>query len=361
MAGPLQGVRVVEFAALGPAPFAAMLLADLGADVVRVDRPDVGEVSNDTTGRGKRSVALDLKSTEGRATALRLVQRADVLVEGFRPGVMERLGLGPDVCHERNPALVYGRMTGWGQDGPLAHSAGHDLDFIAVTGVLWAMGRPTEPPAPPLNVVGDLGGGAMFLALGVLAALLAARETGRGDVVDAAIVDGTTALATMLLGLRSRGLWTDERGTNLLDSGAPFYDVYECADGRYLAVGAIEPRFYAELVSRTGFDGDPADQYDATSWPQQRRRWAEHLKTRPRDEWVALLAGTDACVAPVLDWVEAAEHPHLRERGVYIDVGGEQQPAPAPRFAARPTGPPRPAPASGQPSTHVDRVLEEWR
>ncbi|MDH4159003.1 MAG: CoA transferase [Actinomycetota bacterium] len=360
MAGPLHGVRVVEFAALGPAPFTGMLLADLGADVVRVDRPGTGEVSNDTTGRGKRSVAIDLKSEAGRATALRLVEHAHIVLEGFRPGVMERLGLGPDVCHERNPALVYGRMTGWGQEGPLAQRAGHDLDFLAVTGVLWAMGRPDEPPAPPLNLVGDLGGGAMFLAVGVLAALLAARETGQGDVVDAAIVDGTTALATMLLGLRSRGLWTDERGHNLLDSGAPFYDVYACADGRYLAVGALEPRFYAELVAGTGFDGAAADQYDAEDWPRLRQRWAEHFRTRPRDEWVAMLDGVDACVAPVLDWVEAAEHPHLRERGVYIDVGGEQQPAPAPRFTVRATGQPRPAPAPGQPSADVDGVLGEW-
>jgi alpha-methylacyl-CoA racemase len=361
MSGPLDGVRVVEFAALGPAPFAAMLLADLGSDVVRVDRPGAGEVSNDTTGRGKRSVALDLKSPEGSATALQLVEHADVLLEGFRPGVMERLGLGPQTCHERNPALVYGRMTGWGQDGPMAHRAGHDLDFIAVTGVLHAMGRPDQPPAPPLNVVGDLGGGAMFLVTGVLAALVAARATGRGDVVDAAIVDGTTALATMLLGLRSRGLWTDARGANLLDSGAPFYDVYECGDGRYLAVGAIEPRFYAELVAGTGFDGDPADQYDTTSWPRLHERWAEHFRTRSRDEWVAMLEGTDACVAPVLDWAEAAEHPQLRDRGAFVDVGGERQPAPAPRFSTRPPGRPRPAPTPGQPSTDAETVLRDWR
>jgi alpha-methylacyl-CoA racemase len=361
MAGPLNGVRVVEFAGLGPSPFAAMLLADLGADVVRVDRPGQREVSNDTVGRGKRSVTVDLKSADGRAAALRLIERADVLLEGFRPGVMERLGLGPAECHLLNPALVYGRVTGWGQDGPLADRAGHDLDFIAVTGVLWGLGRSPEPPAPPLNLVGDLGGGAMFLAVGVLAALLAARETGRGDVVDAAIVDGASVLATMALGLRSRGLWKDERGANLLDSGAPFYDVYECADGKYLALAAIEPRFYAELVAATGFDGVTAEQYEVATWPQLRRRWAEHLRTRTRDEWVGLLEGTDACAAPVLDWAEAPEYPHLRDRGVYVDVGGERQPAPAPRFAVRRSGAPRPAPASGQPTTDIEAVVEEWR
>lgn len=356
MDGPLQGLRVVEFAGLGPAPFAAMLLADLGADVVRVDRLGSGDPSTDALGRGKRSIVLDLKQPDDRTTALQLVARSDVLVEGFRPGVMERLGLGPAECHARNPGLVYGRMTGWGQDGPLAARAGHDIDYIAVTGALWAMGRPQQPPVPPLNLVGDFGGGSMFLVVGVLAALLAARETGRGEVVDAAIVDGTAVLTTLFRGLRSRQLWRDERGSNLLDSGAPFYDVYECADGRYLAVGALEPTFYAELVARTGFDGEPKDQYDAAAWPRHKEQWAALFRTRTREEWSALLAGTDACVAPVLDWAEAPAHGHLRERGTFVDVGGERQPAPAPRFLAHPAATPRPAPAIGQ---HTAQIRSE--
>jgi alpha-methylacyl-CoA racemase len=357
MAGPLSGLRVVEFAGLGPAPFAAMLLADLGADVVRVDRPGSSEPSTDCLGRGKRSVELDLKQPDARDVGLALARWADVLVEGFRPGVMERLGLGPDACHAVNPGLVYGRMTGWGQDGPLAQRAGHDIDYIAVTGALWALGRADQPPAPPLNLVGDFGGGALFLVVGVLAAVLAARETGRGDVVDASVVDGTSVLTTLFHGLRSRGLWRDDRGANLLDSGSPFYDVYPCADGRYLAVGAIEPQFFAELVAATGYDGDPQEQYEVARWPEQRQRWADLFLTRTRDEWVDLLAGSDACVAPVLDWQEAASHPHLRARHAFVGVGGEQLPAPAPRFLSHPTQHPRPAPRVGEHNDEVRREL----
>lgn len=357
MTGPLQGVRVVEFSGIGPGPYAAMLLADLGADVVRVDRPGSAELSADTLGRGKRSVQLDLKDPADREVALRLAAWADVLVEGFRPGVMERLGLGPADCHAVNPALVYGRMTGWGQEGPLADIAGHDIDYVAVTGTLWALGRDDEVPAPPLNLVGDFGGGSLFLVTGVLAALLAARQSGEGDIVDAAIVDGVASLSTMVRGLRVRGLWQDRRGANLLDGGAPFYEVYRCADGGYVAVGAIEPQFYAELVARTGCPLDPAAQYDVAQWPEQRRTWAELFAGRPRDAWVELVAGSHACLAPVLDWEEAEQHPHLRARGTFVDVGGVPEPAPAPRFTRTMPATPTPAPTVGAHTEEVLRML----
>jgi alpha-methylacyl-CoA racemase len=350
--GPLTGVRVVELAGLGPAPFAAMLLADMGADVVRVERLAGGSPigiapTGDLLNRSRRSIAVDLKSDEGRAVVLGLAARSDVLIEGFRPGVAERLGLGPQDCAAVNERLVYGRMTGWGQDGPLAPRAGHDINYIALTGALWATGRPPDRPVPPLNLVGDFGGGALFLAFGVVSAVLEARSSGHGQVVDAAMVDGTALLTTLMFGLRSQGLWKNERGANLLDTGAPFYDVYECADGRFLAVGALEPQFYAELMARTGFDPEGQQQFDLARWPEQKARWAELFRTRPRDEWAQLLEGVDACAYPVLDWEEAPKHPHMAERGTYVEVDGVVQPAPAPRFSRTPADAPRPPVAPG--------------
>ncbi|MGW1062683.1 CaiB/BaiF CoA transferase family protein [Micromonospora rubida] len=364
-AGPLTGVRVVELAGIGPGPFTAMMLADLGADVIRVDRAtDVdpsafGTPHPDLLNRGRRSVAVDLKSTGGRDAVLALVGHADALVEGFRPGVTERLGLGPADCHPVNPRLVYGRMTGWGQDGPLAPYAGHDIDYLALTGALHGIGRPGERPVPPLNLLGDFGGGGMMLALGVVSALYAVRAGAPGQVVDAAVVDGVAVLSTQVHALRRLGLWQDPRGVNLLDGGAPFYDTYECADGLHLAVGALESRFYAELVRRTGFPlpGDEApDRDDPANWPALRAAWARLFRTRTRDEWTALLGSSDACVAPVLDWREAPEHPHLAARGVFVEHAGATQPAPAPRFTGTPTALRRPPPHPGE---HTDEVLAE--
>ncbi|MFG1954517.1 CaiB/BaiF CoA transferase family protein [Micromonospora sp. NPDC048830] len=363
--GPLAGVRVVELAGIGPGPFAAMMLADLGADVVRVDRvPDVdptafGTPHPDLLNRGRRSVAVDLKSAGGREAVLALVAGADALVEGFRPGVTERLGLGPADCLAVNPRLVYGRMTGWGQDGPNAPYAGHDIDYIALTGALHGIGRAGERPVPPLNLLGDFGGGGMMLALGVVSALYAVAGGARGQVVDAAIVDGVAVLSTMIHALRRTGMWQDPRGVNLLDGGAPFYDTYECADGRHLAVGALEPRFYDELVRRTGFPlpGDEApDRNDPANWPALREAWGRLFRTRTRDEWTTLLGSSDACVAPVLDWAEAPRHPHLAARGVFVEHAGATQPAPAPRFSGTPTALRRPPPHAGE---HTAEVLAE--
>ena len=340
--GPLAGVRVVELAGIGPSPFAAMLLADLGADVVRIDRPGGASVplplptEADVLRRGRPSVLLDLKHPDGLATALDLVERADVLIEGYRPGVAERLGLGPDVCLDRNPRLVYGRMTGWGQDGPLAQAAGHDIGYIAVTGALGAIGRAGGPPQVPVNLVGDFGGGALYLVVGVLAALLEARTSGLGQVVDAAIVDGTAHVSALLLGLAAAGLWSDERGTNLLDTGAPFYDVYETRDGRWMAVGPLEEPFYAELLARLDLTDRAPDRLDPTEWPALRALLADTFRTRTRAEWTTLLEGTDACVAPVLGYSEAPRHPHLAARGTYVEHHGVVQPAPAPRFSRTP-------------------------
>ena len=340
--GPLAGVRVVELAGIGPSPFAAMLLADLGADVVRIDRP--GEASLpvplppelDLLRRGRPSVSLDLKHPDGLATALALVERADVLVEGYRPGVAERLGLGPDECLARNPRLVYGRMTGWGQDGPLAQAAGHDIGYVAITGALHAIGRAGGPPQVPVNLVGDFGGGALYLVVGVLAALLEARTSGRGQVVDAAIVDGTAHLSALVVGLVSAGLWSDQRGTNLLDTGAPFYDVYETSDGGFVAVGPLEPAFYAELLRLLEITDAAPDRLDPRQWPVLRALLAETFGRRTRDEWTALFEGSDACVEPVLSYVEAPTHPHLAARGTYVEHHGMVQPAPAPRFSRTP-------------------------
>ena len=360
--GPLTGVRVVELAGIGPGPFAAMLLADMGADVVRIDR--VGDVRPERFGtphpdllnRGRRSVGVDLKTRGGRQLVLDLVTAADVLIEGFRPGVTERLGLGPSDCLAVNPKLVYGRMTGWGQDGPNATHAGHDITYLAPTGVLHGIGRAGERPVPPMNLLGDFGGGGMVLAFGVVCALFHVRGGGAGQVVDAAIVDGVALLSTGIHALRRLGLWQDPRGINLLDGGAPFYDTYECADGNYIAVGALEPRFYDELVRRTGFQSDDGDRADPARWPADRAAWAALFVSRTRDEWTALLERTDACVAPVLDWQEAPRHPHLTAREVFVEHAGVTQPAPAPRFTRTPGSIRRPPP---QPGEHTDEVLGE--
>ena len=355
--GPLDGIRVVEIASLAPAPFGCMILSDLGADVVRVERADQcgGSAPADPLSRGRRSVGINLKDPAGVELLLRLAEGADVLVEGFRPGVAERLGFGPQVCAERNPRLVYGRMTGWGQDGPLAPTAGHDIDYIAVSGALYPIGRAGQRPVPPLNLVGDFGGGGMLLALGVLAALLERERSGLGQVVDAAMVDGSALLTSFLYGLRASGQWQDERGVNLLDGGAPFYDTYQTADGRYVAVGALEPKFYDALLAGLGLSGAglPA-QYDRAGWPVLRERIAAVFATRARDEWAEVFAGSDACVAPVLTPAEAPAHPHNASRGTFADVGGLVQPAPAPRFGRSPASnlsPPRP------PGADTDEVL----
>jgi alpha-methylacyl-CoA racemase len=322
MSGPLDGVRIIELAGLGPAPFAGMMLADAGADIIRIDRseratyPPNTEPHVDLMNRGRRSVAVDLKHPDGVGLVLRLVEGADGLMEGFRPGVTERLGIGPDVCLARNPKLVYGRMTGWGQDGPMASAAGHDIDYIALAGALEPMARAGQRPFPPLNLVGDFGGGGMMLAFGMCAAIISARQTGAGQVVDAAMVDGAAALMTMTYTLRSSGMWKEERGTNLLDTGAHFYEVYETSDGGYMALGAIEPQFYAALLRGLELEGeDLPDQMDREAWPQMKERFAALFATKTRDEWTAVFEGTDACVAPVLSPWEAPSHPHLRARG----------------------------------------------
>ncbi|MGQ0718138.1 MAG: CaiB/BaiF CoA transferase family protein [Pseudonocardiales bacterium] len=362
MPGPLAGLRVIELAGIGPGPHAAMLLADLGADVVRVERPPGGlqlaPRESDQMLRGRRSVALDLKDPTDRETLLRLVERADVLVEGLRAGVTERLGVGPADCHARNPRLVYARMTGWGQHGPLANRAGHDINYLALTGVLHAVGNAGGKPVPPLNLVGDFGGGSMFLVVGVLAALWERERSGAGQIVDAAMLDGVSVLAQMVWSLRASGLWSDERGRNLLDSGAPFYDTYACSDGRYVAVGALEPQFYADLLEGLGLSGqDLPRQLDLTGWPVLRDRFTEVFASRSRDEWVAVFEGTDACVAPVLSFAEAPSHPHIAARGTIIELDGVLQAAPAPRFSR--TAPDRPTPPP-RPGADTAAVLADW-
>jgi alpha-methylacyl-CoA racemase len=357
--GPLEGVKVVEIASLAPGPFAGCLLADMGADVVRIDRLGVSpRFASDLLGRGRRSVAVDLKHPDGTAAVMGLVDRSDLLIEGFRPGVMERLGLGPDACLLRNPALVYGRMTGYGQDGPLAGAAGHDINYIALSGVLGMVGRAHQPPTPPLNLVGDFGGGGMFLAFGLVCALFEARRSGQGQVVDAAMVDGSAMLMLPFFGTRPSGLTGRERGTNLLDSGAPFYDAYETSDERWVSVGAIEPQFYAELVETMGLDPEtlPA-QMDVATWPDMKARFAEVFRTRTRDEWCEAFAGRDACFAPVLDLSEVDGNPHSSARQAYVEVGGVVQPAPAPRFSITPGRVRLPPPRPGE---HTDEVLSEW-
>lgn len=360
--GPLSGVRVVELAGIGPGPLAGMLLADLGAEVVVVDRPGGGGVlppGADIARRGKRSVIVDLKHPRGAPVVLELAAKADILIEGLRPGVTERLGIGPQDCWARNPRLVYGRMTGWGQDGPLASSAGHDIGYIAITGALHAIGRAGGPPQVPVNYLGDFGGGSMFLLLGVLAALWEARESGRGQVVDAAIVDGTAALQAMTYSMLNAGLWRDERGANMLDTGAPWYDVYETADGRHMAVGAIEAKFYAEFI-RLLFDGaPPADlpaQGDVARWDTLRRAIAGRFATRTQAQWTEAFEGSDACVAPVATLREAPRHPHLAARGTYLQADGVAQPGVAPRFSRTPGA----AGAIALPGQHTSEVLASW-
>ncbi|MCG2621246.1 CoA transferase [Arthrobacter sp. I2-34] len=362
--GPLQGLKVLEIASAAPAPFACMMLADLGADVVRIDRPGTAEPSNgrprpiDPLTRGRTSIELDLKEPSARDQVLQLVRGADVLVEGFRPGVAERLGLGPDDCLAANHRLVYGRMTGWGQSGPMAGKAGHDINYIALSGALEPIGRTGEPPVPPINMVGDYGGGGMLLAFGILAALYERRSSGTGQVVDAAMVDGSSLLAASIHGMIGSGTWRSERGTNLLDSGAPFYDVYQTADGGFLSVGALEKRFYAEFLAGLGLDpaGLPA-QYDRKGWPELRSVFARCIKARSRDEWVEVFADLDACVAPVLAPPDAPHHPHARERAAFVHVDGIAQPAPAPRFSRTPAGVPNGTPVRN--SAVVD-VLSVW-
>ncbi|GAB1338887.1 CaiB/BaiF CoA-transferase family protein [Streptomyces sp. E-15] len=360
-AGPLAGVRVVELAGIGPGPFAAMLLADLGADVVRVDRPGgpgLGlDPAHDVTNRNKRSVVVDLKAPDGPARVLDLAERADILIEGYRPGVAERLGVGPADCHARNPRLVYGRMTGWGQAGPLAQRAGHDIAYIALTGTLGMIGRPGEPPAVPANLLGDYAGGSLYLVVGVLAALHHARATGTGQVVDAAIVDGTAHLSTMIHAMLAAGGWQDRRAANLLDGGCPYYGTYETADGRHMAVGALEGKFFAEFLHLLGLDDLAPARTDLTRWDELRERIATAFKSRTRDEWTAVFEGSDACVAPVLSLREAPDHPHLAARGTFTEHGGITQPAPAPRFSATPTAV-RTGPA--RPGADTAAVARDW-
>ena len=357
MSGPLDGVRVVELAGIGPAPFAAMVLADLGADIVRVDRAAGGSgfARFDVMNRGRRSIAVDLKQPDGVEVVLRLAAEADALIEGFRPGVTERLGVGPEPCLDRNPRLVYGRMTGWGQEGPYAADAGHDITYAAVAGALAHIGRAGQPPTPPLNLVADFGGGGMLPALGVVSGVLAARRTGEGQVVDAAMVDGVALLMAPFFMAMRTGYFTDERGTNLLDSGAPYYDSYLCADGRYVAVGALEPQFYAALVTGLGLDADAlGEQNDKANWPAMREAFAAAFLTRTRDEWVAHFAGRDACVAPVNTTEDTLADPHLVARATVVEVDGVPQPSPAPRFSGTPAVVDRPAPEAGE---HTDEVL----
>lgn len=360
MPGPLTGLRVIELGGIGPVPHAGMQFADLGAEVVRIERPGADERTHDTTLRGRRRTAVDLRQADGVSAVLDLVEHADVLLEGFRPGVAERMGLGPDDCAARNPRLVYARMTGWGQSGPLAERAGHDIDYIALSGVLHATGRPGEPPAPPLNLIGDYGGGSMFLLVGVLAALWERDRTGVGQTVDAAMVDGVGVLSQLVWAYRKpAGWWSDDRGANLLDGGAPFYDTYECADGRFLAVGALEPQFYAEFLRGLGLDTDDGlpSQHDTSGWPALRARFTAVIATKTRDEWAAVFADTDACVAPVLTFGEATEHPHAVARGGFVEVDGVVQPAPAPRFSRTPPDPPTPA----EPLAPVADLAAAWR
>ncbi len=357
--GPLRGVKVVEFVGLGPAPFAAMLLSDLGADVIRIDRPGAsGGGAAEILARGRRSAAFDLKNPEAVEACLTLISRADIVLEGYRPGVMERLGLGPEVALKRNPALVYGRMTGWGQHGPLAHAAGHDINYIALTGALEGIGAP-DRPAVPLNVVGDFGGGSLYLAFGVLAALIHARATGEGQVVDAAIVDGATSLMAAIHQLQAMGVWTKSRGENLLDGGAPFYGTYKCACGAFISIGPLEPEFYALLLEKLDMIGDPvmANPYDESQWPGQRERLTHAFASKTRDEWTALLEGTDTCFAPVLTTDEAASHPHMTQRSVFTEVDGVRMAAPAPRFSKTPGAIQGPAP---KPGADTKAILADW-
>ncbi len=368
--GPLNGLRIIEVAGIGPGPFAAMMLSDMGADVIRVDRSanamggDPDAPPADIFNRGRRSIAVDLKSPDGVAVLLDLVEHADALIEGFRPGVAERLGFGPDECARRNPRLVFGRMTGWGQEGPYAPTAGHDINYIALAGVLAHLGRADEKPTPPINLVGDFGGGGMLLAFGVVCALLEAQRSGRGQVVDAAMVDGSALLMTMMWGFKAMGIWSDERGTNMLDTAAHFYDTYECADGEFVSIGSIEPQFYLQLLEHTGLDRiyeelgeELPHQMDSARWPELKARLEAVFRTRTRDEWCKEMEGTDICFAPVLSMDEATRHPHNVQRETFVEVAGITQPAPAPRFDRTPARIQRPPAHTGQ---HTDEVLADW-
>jgi alpha-methylacyl-CoA racemase len=359
--GPLAGVTVIEIAGIGPGPFCGMMLADMGAEVIRVDRADNVRGGDpdlppaDLLNRGRRSIGVDLKSPEGIEVVLELVEKADALIEGFRAGVAERLGIGPDECLARNPRLVYGRMTGWGQNGPYARAAGHDINYIALAGALEPIGRRGEAPVPPLNLVGDFGGGGMLLAFGVVCGVVEAQRSGQGQVIDAAMVDGAAALMTMTHAFRAMGIWDDERGTNMLDTGAHFYDVYETADGKYVSIGSIEPQFYAELLRLTGLEGEDLPwQHDRAQWPALKERVAAVFRTKTRDEWCELMEGTDVCFAPVLSIPEAIEHPHNVHRGTFVEVAGIPQPGPAPRFSRTAPEITAPPPHAGQ---HTDDVL----
>lgn len=362
--GPLAGIKVLEVAGIGPGPFCGMMLSDMGADVIRIDRADrvrggdPAKPPADILARGRRSLAIDLKQADGVEVVLRLVEQADVIIEGFRPGVMERLGLGPEVCLERNPRLVFGRMTGWGQDGPMAHAAGHDINYIALAGALEPLGRKGEKPTPPLNLVGDFGGGGMLLAFGVASALVERASSGKGQVVDAAMVDGAATLMGMFHSMAAMGVWNEERGTNLLDTGAHFYDTYETSDGKYISIGSIEPQFYAELLEKTGLANEalPA-QMDKSGWEGLKTRFEEIFKSKTRDEWCEIMEGSDVCFAPVLALSETANHPHIKHRNTFVESHGLTQPAPSPRFS-------RTAPELGRPPSHAgqhsDAVLESF-
>ena len=363
--GPLEGITIIELAGIGPGPFCAMMLADMGADVIRIDRAgavkggDPDQPPMDTLTRNRRSIGIDLKNPDGVEAVLKMVEGADGLIEGFRPGVTERLGLGPDDCAARNPKLVYGRMTGWGQDGPYAQAAGHDINYIALAGALEPIGRAGGPPHPPLNLVGDFGGGGMYLAFGMVCGILEAQRSGQGQVVDAAMVDGAASLINMFWGMRASGMWKPERGTNLLDTGSHFYDVYECADGTYISIGSIEPQFYAELLEKSGLgeQDDLANQMDRDRWPEMKQRVADIFKSRTRDEWCAIMEHSDVCFAPVLSPEEAVQHPHNVARGTFVEVAGLTQAGPAPRFSRTAPEITRPAPHPGQ---HTDEILGQF-
>jgi alpha-methylacyl-CoA racemase len=365
--GPLEGIRIVELAGIGPGPFCAMLLSDMGAEIIRVDRAAMVGQDTDRDGndarfnllaRGRRNIAVDLKNPAAVDAVLRLIDRADALLEGFRPGVMERLGLGPDLCLARHPKLVYGRMTGWGQDGPIARTAGHDINYIALSGVLHSIGEAGGPPVPPLNLVGDFGGGALYLAMGVLAGIISARSTGKGQVIDCSMVEGSASLMMMMYGALASGAWTEERGHNRTDGGAHYYQIYETKDGEYVSVGAIEPQFYALLLKHTGLEGeDLPPQTDRAHWPEMRERLARIFKEKTRAEWTEIMQQTDICFAPVLRMSEALEHPHNRHRNSFVEVDGIAQPGPAPRFLGTPTQVQRPPARVGE---HTDAILKDW-
>jgi alpha-methylacyl-CoA racemase len=362
--GVLSGYRVIELAGIGPGPMCAMLLSDMGADVLRIDRvADAGlgiamDQKYSLLNRGRRSVAFDLKKPEAIEAVLKLVEKADALIEGFRPGVTERLGLGPDVCLKRNPRLIYGRMTGWGQEGPLAHAAGHDINYIALSGALHSFGRRGDAPVPPLNLVGDFGGGALYLALGVVAGLLEAQKSGKGQVVDAAMVDGAASLMTAIYGMHGSGFWNNERGDNILDTGAHYYEVYETKDGKYVSIGSIEGKFYAELLEKSGLKGEKLPhQQDRSQWPAMKDRLKTIFRAKTRDEWCKIMEGSDICFAPVLSMDEAPQHPHNKHRGTFVEAGGVTQPGPAPRFSRTPSKIQHPP---AKPGEHTEEALRDW-